>query len=51
MTNDEIALQIVRAFIEKADQNAMLAGISTRSTGEQAAETAGKNLGILFDTV
>ena len=51
MTQSEIALELVKAFIDKATPNAMMAGLPNSATGEQAAQTAGKNLGILFDTV
>jgi len=50
MDTREVALQIVVAWLGKSQAD-MTRGMSGDSTGEKIAETSGKNLGILYDTV
>lgn len=51
MTTAEVALQLVKAYIDKAPQNALVAGMPSDYNGQQVAETAGNNIGVLYDTV
>lgn len=51
MSVSEIALDIIQSWLEKAPEKAMIPGVSLNVPGKEVAETAGENLGILFDKV